>query len=381
MPACFPGNSKSNGNEAWSDVPAGLIGLQVEDFAQLRAPSKMIAKARLVTALGTKKELNGVSTPTGQSSRYHLHALEAVCLVLFSCSVWLWKARHNSCTSINSHFSISALRLTDSAEVQTLFATVQSLNFKDSQKDELMKQIGDRCVACSTPKSWGSKKSMQTLKGDNFSVESWRQHRAKFVVVLVGQLASKYWLTQRDDLYLCACKYFAVAGRCEHEQCVHHILKSGGIDLTVVGRLHGRPPLPSSGSKRGWSSTALHWAQVKADQEDQVSDVTFISNPDHPIKAKAARMAIVFCSLNCSCPTEPTSGRAVGVLNNDFGLTELDDPQVFYNTVQAVNSCWRSRFKSNSSGPTSHVHNCTTPALAYLIEASTCLRALETTFD
>ena len=58
---------------------------------------------------------------------------------------------------------ISGLRLTDSAEVQTLFATVQSLNFSNSQKDELMQQIGDRFVACSTPKSQASKKCMQTM--------------------------------------------------------------------------------------------------------------------------------------------------------------------------------------------------------------------------
>ncbi|CAE7280048.1 unnamed protein product [Symbiodinium sp. CCMP2592] len=159
---------------------------------------------------------------------------------------------------------ISGLRLTDSAEVQTLFATVQSLNFTESQKDELMRQIGDRFVACSTPKSQGSKKSMQTM----------------------------------DD--------------------------------------------PGSFLR--------------------ASDVTFISNPDHTIKAKASRMAVMFCSINCSCPTEPTSGRAVGVLKNDFGLKELEDPQVFYNTVQDFKAALKSHFKSNPSGSTSHVHNFTTPA-------------------
>ena len=159
---------------------------------------------------------------------------------------------------------ISRLRLTDSAEVQTLFATVQSLNFSNSQKDELMQQIGDRFVACRTPKSQASKKCMQTM----------------------------------DD---------------------------PGCFL-------------------------------------RVSDVTFISDPNHTIKAKANRMAMVFCSINCSCPTEPTSGRAVGVLKNDFGLKELDDPQVFYNTVQDFKASLKSQFKSNPSGSTTHVHNFTTPA-------------------
>ena len=57
----------------------------------------------------------------------------------------------------------------------------------------------------------------------------------------------------------------------------------------------------------------------------KVSDVTFISNPDPTSKAKVARMARVFCRLNCSYPTEPTSSRAVGVLKNDLGLKELAD--------------------------------------------------------
>ena len=158
---------------------------------------------------------------------------------------------------------ISGLRLTDSAEVQGLFATIQSLVFSNMHKDELMRAIGDRYVSCSTPKSQGTKKSMQCIEDP-------------------------------------------------------------GCFL--------RP-----------------------------SDATFIHNPNHTIKSKANRMALLFCALNCSCPTEPSSGRAVGVLKNDFNLKELEDPQVFYNTVQDFKAALKSHFKTNPSGSVSHVHNFTTP--------------------
>ena len=65
--------------------------------------------------------------------------------------------------------------------------------------------------------------------------------------------------TTRTGLYFCNCKCFAVAGRCEHEQSVHHILGTGDIDLTVVGQQPGKPPLPVP-SKRGWSFVALYRA-------------------------------------------------------------------------------------------------------------------------
>ena len=106
------------------------------------------------------------------------------------------------------------------------------------------------------------------LQGDTFSVDTWCRYRSNFVVVLTGELPRKYWLTTRSGLYLCSCKYFAVSGRCEHEQCVHHILHTGDIDLTLVGQVVGRPPRDHP-SKRGWSSAALYWSGQAADKEKQ----------------------------------------------------------------------------------------------------------------
>ena len=105
------------------------------------------------------------------------------------------------------------------------------------------------------------------LRSDNFSLPDWRALRVKFVVVLTGPEASKYWMSRTSALYLCSCTYFAVAGRCEHEQCVHHILGTGNIDLTVVGSKGGRPPKPGP-SKRGWSSVQLHHEHARADAQD-----------------------------------------------------------------------------------------------------------------
>ena len=77
-----------------------------------------------------------------------------------------------------------------------------------------------------------------------------------------------YWLTTCSDLYICSCKYFAVSGRCEQEQCVHHILHTGDIDLTLVGQVAGRQPRDRH-SKRGWSSAALYWSGQAADKEEK----------------------------------------------------------------------------------------------------------------
>ena len=103
---------------------------------------------------------------------------------------------------------------------------------------------------------WTKAKVWQT------GVATWLQHRERFVVVLTGPIADRYWMVGQKDLYLCACKYFAVSGRCEHEQCIHYMLDTGNIDLRVVGCKGGRPPKPVS-SNRGWSSAALRWTSER----------------------------------------------------------------------------------------------------------------------
>ncbi|OLQ05858.1 Ankyrin-1 [Symbiodinium microadriaticum] len=94
------------------------------------------------------------------------------------------------------------------------------------------------------------------------------RYRSNFVVVVTGELPCMYWLTTCSDLYICSCKYFAVSGRCEQEQCVHHILHTGDIDLTLVGQVAGRQPRDRH-SKRGWSSAALYWSGQAADKEEK----------------------------------------------------------------------------------------------------------------
>ncbi|CAE7651094.1 Nlrc3, partial [Symbiodinium sp. CCMP2592] len=67
---------------------------------------------------------------------------------------------------------------------------------------------------------------------------TWLEHRERFVVVLTGPIADRYWMAGQKDLYLC------------------------NIDLRVVGSKGGRPPKPVS-SNRGWSSAALHWTSER----------------------------------------------------------------------------------------------------------------------
>ena len=133
------------------------------------------------------------------------------------------------------------------------------------------------------------------LRSDNFSLPDWRALRVKFVVVLTGPEASKYWMSRTSALYLCSCTYFAVAGRCEHEQCVHHILGAGNIDLTVVGSKGGRPPKPGP-SKRGWSSVQLHHEHARADAQDQ----------EH--REKRRRAVGYFAIATSKPPAWPTKG-------------------------------------------------------------------------
>ena len=109
---------------------------------------------------------------------------------------------------------------------------------------------------------WTKAKVWQAGALDSLDFATWLQHRERFVVVLTGPIADRYWMVGQKDLYLCACKYFAVSGRCEHEQCIHYMLGTGNIDLRVVGSKGGRPLKPVS-SNRGWSSAALHWTRER----------------------------------------------------------------------------------------------------------------------
>ena len=95
----------------------------------------------------------------------------------------------------------------------------------------------------------GSLAAAGILKGDIFCTNTWHRYRSSFVVVLVGDLPRKYCVADRAGLHVCPCRYFAVSGRCEHEQCVRRILGTGNIDLSTVGQWRGgRPPqLPQEG--------------------------------------------------------------------------------------------------------------------------------------
>ena len=83
-------------------------------------------------------------------------------------------------------------------------------------------------------------------------------------------MAARYWLVPNatSSLNLCPCHYFAITGRCEHEQCGHAILGAGSIDLAVVGRQPGRPAqLVNVASPRGTCAAAVWQAQVKAEEK------------------------------------------------------------------------------------------------------------------
>jgi hypothetical protein len=81
--------------------------------------------------------------------------------------------------------------------------------------------------------------------------------------------------TTDKDLYLCSCTYFAISGRCEHEQAVHTHLGTGGLDARIVGERPGRgrkakqtPPLGPSA--RGLTSAELHGRrQTHAKDEEE----------------------------------------------------------------------------------------------------------------
>ena len=66
-----------------------------------------------------------------------------------------------------------------------------------------------------------------------------------------------------------------------------------------------------------------------------MDEPSFLSNGDHSLEAKVARMAAVFVRLGCSNPTEPSSGRAISLLHSNFEMTQLHHPQTFYNKVSS----------------------------------------------
>ena len=105
---------------------------------------------------------------------------------------------------------------------------------------------------------------------DRLCWDRWVALRHTHVVVLAGEMAARYWLVPNatSSLNLCPCNYFAITGRCEHEQCGHAILGTGSIDLAVVGRQPGRPAqLLNVASPRGTCAAAVWQAQVKAEEK------------------------------------------------------------------------------------------------------------------
>ena len=90
-------------------------------------------------------------------------------------------------------------------------------------------------------------------------VDKWMELRYEKVVVLTGAIATKHWYTDATNLYLCPCTYFAVSGRCEHEQCIHSYLGTGGLDVESLGQRsrRGRKPQSSVTCPRGLSSAAV----------------------------------------------------------------------------------------------------------------------------
>ena len=83
--------------------------------------------------------------------------------------------------------------------------------------------------------------------------------RYENVVVLTGAIATKHWYADATDLYLCSCTYFAVSGRCEHEQCIHGLLDTGGLDMETLGARtrRGRKAQNIVACPRGLSSAAV----------------------------------------------------------------------------------------------------------------------------
>jgi hypothetical protein len=93
----------------------------------------------------------------------------------------------------------------------------------------------------------------------SLDVDKWMELRYEKVVVLTGAIATKHWYADATDLYLCPCTYFAVSGRCEHEQCIHSYLETGGLDMETLGQRsrRGRKPTSSVTCPRGLSSAAV----------------------------------------------------------------------------------------------------------------------------
>ena len=71
-------------------------------------------------------------------------------------------------------------------------------------------------------------------------------------------------------------------------------------------------------------------------------------------------MAAVFVRLGCSNPTEPSSGRAVSLLHSNFEMTQLGDPQTFYNKVSDFKAAVKSLAKG-ADQPEVHLTLYSTP--------------------
>jgi len=124
---------------------------------------------------------------------------------------------------------------------------------------------------------WRESNILQGRAGNlKIDFQKWCELRYKYVVVLTGEAAASYWHVSRSDLYVCACTYFNVSGRCEHEQCVHCMRNTGGISPDTVGLQppRGRPatmvaPIAEqvSSCNRGLPSSAIMSKRAAAENK------------------------------------------------------------------------------------------------------------------
>ena len=219
------------------------------------------------------------------------------------------------------------------------------------------------------------------------NIQKWMELRVNNVVVLSGDVATQYWFADGEELYVCSCNYFAITGRCEHEQCVHSLLGTGGLDANIVGKsaTRGRPNKAAAAKKkssRGLTSAAIESsraaaAKTKADKAEK-KRVATACHPQPPSREKiccgsrtedlsdAAGTPFVFSSATRSSAssssgvaTVPTAGegscaedvsRAKGphLFGTDFDLVDKalkphalpSNWKIYYNSSSGA--AWRS---------------------------------------
>ena len=90
------------------------------------------------------------------------------------------------------------------------------------------------------------------------------------------------------------------------------------------------------------------------------SEVAFLQKSEYSLLARVHKLASVFARVFCWQPTEPCCGKAVNLLRDEFGLQELQTPQVFYNSVQDFKNHLRDLVK-NKTAPATRITTYTNP--------------------